>query len=268
MEGTQLFESEAGSLPQRLARQSRSRRPIVAGAAVGAAGYLTMTVLLVSLGLLLTKLLIEGPMGRWDASINRWLFDHRTATFDELTEWGSRIGDTATVVGIAAVAVAILAIGRHWSHVAFLIGALLIEVTTFVTTTFLIDRERPTVPQMDEAPPTSSFPSGHAAASIILYVGLALVTTSLVRNRIVRALVWILAVALPVAVALSRLYRGMHHPTDVISSVIGAAGCMAFALLATRTGVAVAEANGQARTAGSPAAPAVPVDEPNVGAAT
>jgi hypothetical protein len=38
----------------------------------------------------------------------------------------------------------------------------------------------------------------------------------------------------------------MHHPTDVIASVIGAFGCLAFAFLATRTGVAVAEANERA----------------------
>jgi hypothetical protein len=38
----------------------------------------------------------------------------------------------------------------------------------------------------------------------------------------------------------------MHHPTDVIGSVIGALGCLAFAFLATRTGVAVAEANERA----------------------
>jgi undecaprenyl-diphosphatase len=84
------------------------------------------------------------------------------------------------------------------------------------------------------------------AASIVLYVGLALIITSLVRSRFVRTLAWIAAIALPIFVALSRLYRGMHHPTDVIASVIGAFGCLAFAFLATRTGVAVAEANERA----------------------
>lgn len=220
-----------------------------------------MTALLVGFGLLLTKMLLEGPVGRWDASINRWFFDHRTPTFDDLTEWGSRLGDTATVVGIAALAVVVLAIGRRWAHIAFLVGALAIEVTSFVTTTFIIDRERPTVPHLEEGPPTSSFPSGHAAASIVLYVGLALVTTSLVRNRIVRTLVWVLAVALPVAVGLSRLYSGMHHPTDLMGSMIGAAGCLAFALLATRTGVAVSEANAEADAAAA-AATALPVAGP------
>jgi hypothetical protein len=40
----------------------------------------------------------------------------------------------------------------------------------------------------------------------------------------------------------------MHHPTDMIGSVVGALGCLAFALLATRTGVAVREANETAQT--------------------
>ena len=225
-------------------------------------GYLVMTAVLVGMGLLLTRTLLDGPVTDWDASLNRWFFEHRTPALDDVTEWGSRLGDTATVIGIAGVAVLILAIGRHWPHIAFLVGALVIEVTSFVTTTFLIDRERPTVPHLDEGPPTSSFPSGHTAAAIVLYVGLALVITSLVRNRIVRVLAWIPAVALPIAVGLSRLYRGMHHPTDEIGSLVGAAGCMAFALLATRTGVAVSEANAEADE--RVAAPAIPaqIDAP------
>ncbi len=271
--GDLLDQVRPGSLPYRLARRSRTRRPLVSGLAVGVAGYVAMTVLLVSLGLLLTKVLLDGPVGRWDHTLDRWFFVHRTSTLNAITEWGTRAGDVAAVIVVAAVAVGILALGRHWAHIAFLVGALVIEVTTFVTTTFVIDRGRPAVPHLDPGPPTSSFPSGHVAASIVLYVGLALIVTSLVRSRLAQAVAWLGAVALPTFVALSRLYRGMHHPTDVIGSVIGAVGCMAFAFLATRTGVAVAEANGRAarddrhrqatdgdRSAAAPAAPTRPAD--------
>ncbi len=248
MEGNYLFATEPGRLPSRLARRSRTRRPLVAGAAVAACGYVVMTAVLVTLGLILTKVLLEGALEGWDASVDRWFFEARTPTLDALTAWGSMLGDTLAVIGVAAVVVILLAIGRHWAHIAFLVGALVLEVSSFVTTTFVIDRERPTVPHLDPGPPTSSFPSGHAAASIVLYVGIAIIATSLVRNRLVRAIVWFIAVAVPIAVMLSRLYRGMHHPSDMIGSVVGAFGCLAFALLATRTGVAVDEANEKAET--------------------
>jgi undecaprenyl-diphosphatase len=81
---------------------------------------------------------------------------------------------------------------------------------------------------------------------------------SLVRSWVLRTLAWLLAFAVPTFVAFSRLYRGMHHPTDVIGSVIGATGCLAFAFLATTTGVAVAEENERAEAGRDGAAPQLP----------
>jgi undecaprenyl-diphosphatase len=202
----------------------------VAGIAVGASGYIVMTTILVALGLLLTKVLLDGPVGRWDYALDRWFFLQREATFDAITEWGSMLGDTMAVVGVAAVAVVVLAIGRHWAHIAFLVGALGDRGDDLRDHHVRHRPRAPDRPAPGPGPPTSSFPSGHAAASIVLYVGLALIITSLVRSRFVRTLAWIAAIVLPIFVALSRLYRGMHHPTDVIASVIGALGCLAFAV--------------------------------------
>ena len=195
-DGRDPVRDGAGRLPHRLARRSRTHRPLVAGAAVAAFGYFVMTAVLVSIGLILTKLLLDGAVGRWDAAADRWFFRARTPTLNTLTEWGSLLGDTLTVIGVAAVVVVVLVIGRHWAHIAFLVTALVLEVTSFVTTTFVIDRA------------TNGAAPGAGASHVELPVGsrggvdravrgIAIITTSLVRNRLVRAVVWIVAVVVP-----------------------------------------------------------------------
>ena len=80
---------------------------------------------------------------------------------------------------------------------------------------------------LDEAPPTSSFPSGHTGAALALYAALAVVVLRWARRRWVRVLAVTLLLGVPLLVGLSRLYRGMHHPTDLLGSLL----CAGLALL-------------------------------------
>jgi undecaprenyl-diphosphatase len=144
-----------------------------------------------------------------------------------------------TNIGIAVVASIVLAIRRCWREIGFLAAALIVEFAVFLTTAVVVNRSRPHVVRLDSSPPTASFPSGHTAAAIAVYVGLALVITSRVHGPTVRALIWLLAIAIPVYVGISRLYRGMHHPTDVMGSVVLGAGALIFAVMACRTAGAV-----------------------------
>jgi undecaprenyl-diphosphatase len=79
------------------------------------------------------------------------------------------------------------------------------------------------VAKLDGPVPTSSFPSGHVAATICLYGAIAILAFPRTRAWWRWALV-ALAVLMPLWVALSRMYQGMHHPTDVLGSVLLAAG--------------------------------------------
>jgi undecaprenyl-diphosphatase len=156
------------------------------------------------------------------------------AAGNSVTSVATTIGSTQTVLIVAAVSVIVLAIRRLWREIELVAVALVLEVLVFLMTTVLVDRPRPSVPRLDSAPPTSSFPSGHTAAAIALWISLAIVLSIHIRNPFVRAVAWFLAVAIPLFVGISRLYRGMHHPTDVIASVVLGSGAVMVALFAVR----------------------------------
>ncbi len=236
--GTSL-DPAPGGLAERLGTRWRDRSPALVGSGIGLTGLVVLAGVLVGIGLLLTKVLLSGSLGSWDASVNEWFVAHRTATINTVTAFGSDLGATLTIVAIAVLASVVLAIKRYWREVEMILVALTIEVSVFLLSTLAVNRARPDVRRLDVSPPTSSYPSGHTAAAIVLYVSLAIVISSLTTNRLVRALAWTLALLLPVAVGLSRLYRGMHHPTDVLASVVLGAGALTVALLAARTSSAI-----------------------------
>jgi membrane-associated phospholipid phosphatase len=255
-----FFQPSSDGAAERHGRRSRTRRPIIAGAAVAFVGYVVMSVLLVGLGFLITKVLVDGPVGRWDDSVNRWFVAQRTATLTRVSSVGSDLGATLTIIGIAVVVGIVLAIGRHWRALGFVAAGLIVEASVSLTASFLVDRARPDVVRLDAAPPTASFPSGHTAAATVLYISIALVLSSFAQRATVRAVAWIVAIALPIYVGASRLYRGMHHPTDVVGSVVLGVGALLFALLATRTAGAVTDQ--RARTAGGSQPPPTDIEVP------
>jgi undecaprenyl-diphosphatase len=215
-------------------RSLQARRPVAVAAGAGAAGAVIMCVVLTGLGLSLTEGLLSGPLGRWDESVNDWFLLHRSSSVSAVAHIGSTIAGTGWIVAVAAVCVAILLLVGWRREAGFIVVALTVEVSVFLMTTLLVARERPTVPQLEASPPTSSFPSGHTAAAIALYVGLALILTPHIRRWWVGALVWFLAIAIPSFVAVSRVYAGMHHVTDVAGSVVLGAGALVAATIAVR----------------------------------
>jgi membrane-associated phospholipid phosphatase len=182
---------------------------------------LALLVALVAVGWLLSKVLHDDGVGRADAGVSRWLARRRNGDLNDVTAVTSELGGTLTITILAVLTVAFAAwVWRRWREPMLVAVAVAGEVGIFLVVTLLVDRERPPVRQLDEAPPTSSFPSGHTAAAIALYGALAVLASERARSALVRRLVVAAAVVIPLLVAASRMYRGMHFLSDVLGGVL------------------------------------------------
>ena len=84
-------------------------------------------------------------------------------------------------------------------------------------------RARP-VPFFGLVPNSYSFPSGHALFSFCLYVALAGIAVQRVSSAWVRGLIWVFAAGLIALVGISRIYLGVHYPSDVFGGYLAGAG--------------------------------------------
>jgi undecaprenyl-diphosphatase len=201
----------AGSRPRTL--------PWLVGLVLGA--FVLVEVLLLGLGLLVTRVLAHSSLHREELTFERDVVAHRMPFWDQITRYGTLLGATGTVIALTAVGCLLLAWRGHGARLpVFLAVAVAGETGLFLIASFVVHRMRPAIPHLDGAPPTSSFPSGHTAAAIALWCGLAFGLARTRPGHPLRALSWFLAVALPVFVLASRLYRGMHWPTDVAASIV------------------------------------------------
>ncbi|MEV6304019.1 phosphatase PAP2 family protein [Actinoplanes sp. NPDC051861] len=161
---------------------------------------------------------------RWtpgfDVSFVEWLQGFRTPSLDDLSHFWSKAGDTHTILAVSLIFCSLaLAFWRQWRPVLFLALTMIGELTLFLCAAAATGRPRPPVEQLDGQMPTSSFPSGHIAATMCLWTAIAIIAMA----RIRRPWRWIfpaLAVLMPLGVALSRMYRGMHHPTDMMGAAL------------------------------------------------
>lgn len=158
---------------------------------------------------------------RIDAAIHSWVLQHRsprTLTLARTVTWGGVTG----VVLPALAAVGVLAAGRRvglggrlWAG-ALLVGVAGVGVFVGLRVNAFVGRARPPVADWAGAAGGHSFPSGHTTAATLFAVSCACALTVRLAPGWPRRAVWTTAFGYAVAVGWSRVWLGVHWPTDVV----------------------------------------------------
>lgn len=176
----------------------------------------------------------EGELQRFDLAVRMkvHLFFNPSVTkfMLDMTFLGS-MGFLVTLFAILLAVWLAQGMARPASWLAIAAGG---SVILDLTLKLSFHRLRP-VPFVGKVPLTYSFPSGHALSSFCFYGVLAGLVAERIGNRIVRIVVWVMAAALIGAIGLSRIYLGVHYPTDVIAGYIAAAAWVSSLMFAAHS---------------------------------
>lgn len=184
---------------------------------------------------LLVGLMISWPqLSQLDQGLLTLVQEQRSSNLDTLMVLITRLGDMHTQVAAATLLCLILLATRQWRTLCLAIGATLGTALANGTLKALFARSRPDV--LLEPLSSFSFPSGHSSAAFAFFLLLGLLAGRGQPPRM--RLTWLLLASLPAAaIAVSRVYLGVHWPSDIIAGAM-LAGCfcaLSLALVQWRT---------------------------------
>ncbi len=192
-------------------------------AAVGSflAAGLAVAVLLIWGFAALAESVMQGQTQRFDDAVLLWMDQHATSGITVAALEVTALGAGLVVWMVIAVASVFLWVNRHHYSVYLLwaatLGAGLINSTLKIS----FDRPRPQlfewrIPHAGLA----SFPSGHAMTAMVVYATLAYLIARLEPSRLLRRLTLGVTAVVVLLIGLSRMYLGVHYPTDVLAGYI------------------------------------------------
>ncbi len=159
----------------------------------------------------------SGAPTAMDLAIRTWVRSLETAGLSSLM-WGASVYGAPALLAPLGLAAAVGFLRRGWRR-----GAVLVAITLGGAVVLnwglktLFARVRPQAFfDYYPAPDSFSFPSGHALFATCFFGGIAVLLSHRVESRIWQTLIWLVALLLIALISISRVYLGVHYPTDII----------------------------------------------------
>jgi undecaprenyl-diphosphatase len=176
----------------------------------------------------ITEEVLRGSTQRFDELVLTWVESHRTETLDRVALEITALGNFAVLTVLVLSVSVFLWLTRHRYSVALLMVAMAGGAVLNTLLKDLFDRPRPTVVEWGTEVVSPSFPSGHSMAAIIAYGSVAYLGGRLEPTARLRWTTWVMAACLILAIGASRIYLGVHYPSDVVGGFVAGLAWTAF----------------------------------------
>jgi membrane-associated phospholipid phosphatase len=235
MPDTQRIEPGAPAVPAprgwaRLLRLAADR--FTPGTALGLAltiGFVVVALLGTAFAIVLDAVLEHDGVSAVDDPVLSYTVGHRTGALTTVFRALTALGDPLPISAVALLGGVLLSVRARSRRplVTTAIATVGVQVLVFGIK-FAVHRPRPVPAYALDTAGGYSFPSGHSTSSLVIFGVLAWLLSGQLRSRYARAAVWLGAAVLVAGIGSSRVYLGVHHPTDVLAAwVMGSAWLVA-----------------------------------------
>lgn len=185
---------------------------LIGGVAVAVAGTLGFAAL--------GEVVRRGVTQRFDVAVLTWLGTKHAPGVTTFMNEISPLGTGAVVLMVVGVTAGFLWHTQHKHSARLLLAATVGSIILNNVLKLYFNRPRPSVFEWQTHAASMSFPSGHAMSATVVYGTIAYLLARLQQRRWARALTLSLAVFIILLISLTRLYLGVHYPSDVIAGII------------------------------------------------
>jgi undecaprenyl-diphosphatase len=192
-----------------------------------ALGLFLLTSLGIAVGALilfgwLAEEVLRGDTTQFDATIRTAVHNHATPLLTTVMQGFSFLGSVGWVASFGALVIAACFYFKRPRIAGFLAIAMVGASTLDSVLKLAFHRLRP-VAYYGISPRSYSFPSGHALGSLCFYGILAAVLSDRMTSRKQKFFIWLIAALLVASIGFSRIYLGVHYPSDVIAGYLAGA---------------------------------------------
>jgi undecaprenyl-diphosphatase len=205
---------------------------LVVGALIAVAGTLAFA----ELGQVVRK----GRTQQFDIAVLRWLGAHHTPLLTTIMTEVTPLGTGVVVLAIVGVAAAFLWHTEHKHSARLLLAATAGNILLNNVLKLYFDRPRPDVFEWQTHAASSSFPSGHAMSATVVYGTVGYLLARLQKHGWARTITLLFAVLMIALICLTRLYLGVHYPSDVLAGIIVGLAWSGFCMATLEASLALA----------------------------
>lgn len=205
----------------------------------------------------------EGGTQQFDVAVLKWIGARHTPYLTDLMTEITPLGTGVVVLVMVGVTAAFLWHTEHKHSARLLLASTAGSIVLNNALKLWFDRPRPTVFAWETHAASSSFPSGHAMSATVVYGTVAYLLARLQKHLWSRMLTLTAAIVLIVLVCSTRLYLGVHYPSDVLGGIVVGLAWAGFCMATLEASLVLARRRAPAKVVDerpAPTEPSAPVE--------